>query len=496
MMNRRQFIQTTALGTGALSIAETVATTAPPLLSGIQIGGVSLLDEGVERCLDFIQEHAAVNALFLYTQSYHMGTRPPNVLADDHPVKPRDRDGRNLPYLWVRLPEAPFRGLSVQHERPDPGREYAGRDLFRELEGPCKRRGIKIYGRILEAGMRRAARIPGYRSVAAVDINGQPAHGPCWNHPDYREWIRLTVAETMKAYPLDGLQYGAERVGPLSELLFRGLIPSCFCEHCNARNQKAGIDPKRAKEGYRRLYQLIEGIEKNGARPIDGVMTAVMRIVMKRPEVLGWYEQWFQADSEIQAMVYQTAKAAKPHADVGQHVDHQRSSWDIFYRAAVSYADMARHNDFIKPIVYHDILGPRLREWVIENMQARVLNDLSAPQALGLFYALFGHDGKAQPDFEALPDRGLSPEYVYREIKRCVDGAAGNARVYAGIGFDVPHYIPDGMKKFPSDPETTYQATRRALAAGAVGVVASREYNEMTVPNLRAFGQAVRESSI
>ena len=153
---------------------------------------------------------------------------------------------------------------------------------------------------------------------------------------------------------------------------------------------------------------------------------------------------------------------------------------------------MATHNDFIKPIVYHDILGPRLKEWVIERMQKRVLADLSLEQSLDLFYALFGHQPENEPDFHELAKRGLSPDYVHREIKRCVDGAAGQAKVYAGIGFDVPHYVANGMVQFPSDPEVVTEATRRALEAGAAGVVASREYNEMTLANLRAFGRALQ----
>ena len=491
-MNRRRFLQTSAHAAGALPLLG-ASSTKRPVLSGIQIGAVSMLDEGIERCLDFVQEHAAVDALFLYTQSYHMRSTPRNVLAEDHPSPAKGRVGRDLPYLWVRLPKEPFAGLSVQHEAPNSQLEHGDRNLFQELETPCRKRGIKLYGRILEAGMRRADRIPGYRSVATVDINGTPGHGPCWNHPEYREWIRVTIRETMKAYPLHGLQYGAERVGPLSDVLFRGLVPSCFCEHCVARNSKAGIDPVRAKEGYRQLFELIQKVENMAKQPLDGVMTSVLRIMMRYPEVLAWYQQWFQADSEIQAMVYMTAKTIRPNADVGQHVDHQRSSWDLFYRAAVSYSEMAVHNDFIKPIVYHDILGPRLREWVIERMQKRVLNDLSEAQSLELFYALFGHNPRTQPDFDTLPQQGLSPEYVHREVKRCVEGAEGKARVYAGIGFDIPHYIPNGMKKFPSDPKSTYQATRLALEAGASGVVASREYSEMTVPNLKAFGKAVRD---
>ncbi|MEM7602585.1 MAG: hypothetical protein AAF357_14365 [Verrucomicrobiota bacterium] len=419
---------------------------------------------------------------------------PISVLADDHPVAPRGRGGRDLPFLWAKLPEAPFRSLSIQHEKSSNQREYSNRDLFAELIDPCRERGIKVYGRILEAGMRRADRIPGYESVATVDLEGKPGLGPCWNHPEYLEWVRLTIETTMKAYPLDGFQYGAERVGALSDVLFRGIAPACFCDHCDLRNRNAGTDPERAREGYRQLFDLIKRVERTDERPADGMMASVIRVVMRYPEVLSWYRQWFQADSEIQTLVYQTAKRVRPEADVGQHVDHQRSSWDLFYRAAVTYEEMAQQNDFIKPIVYHDIIGPRLKEWVIDRNRERILRDFSEQEALEIFYGLFGHSSASQPDYEGLSHRGLTPEYVFREISRCVAGVGEQAKVYAGIGFDIPHYVPNGMKKFPSDPETTYEATKRAIEAGASGVIASREYSEMTVPNLQAFGRAVREA--
>lgn len=127
-------------------------------------------------------------------------------------------------------------------------------------------------------------------------------------------------------------------------------------------------------------------------------------------------------------------------------------------------------------------------------MQQRVLRDFSEAQALEMFYSLFGYDGAREPNLETLEYSGLSPEYVFRETKRCVEGVRGQARVYAGIGFDVPWHLPEGgMRSFPSRPDVVYQATRRAMDAGADGVVASREYDENTLPNLQAFGRAVRE---
>jgi hypothetical protein len=494
-IKRRQFIKTSALAASSLAISHvSKAKSANALLSGIQISPPNLLDEGIERCLDFIQEHAAIDSIFCYSQTYHMGARPVNVLATDHPAPPIKEENRSLPYLWMKLPKAPFKRLSVQHEASDSSLVYANRDLFQELVKPCRERGIKIYARILEAGMRRAARIPGYTSVAAIDIDGDPSHGPCWNHPDYREWVKISIEQMMICYPLDGLQYGAERVGTMSEVLFRGIKPACFCQHCQKRNAAQGISTERAKEGYRKLYQLVQQLESGKNKPTDGVFASILRIIMRYPETLAWYNEWLKADEEIQTMVYQTAKAKRPDADVGQHIDHQRSSWDIFYRAAVSYEDMAKHNDFVKPILYHDILGPRLQQWVIDEMQQRILGDLSKDLALELFYALFGHQNNNQPSYQQLAKEGLSPEYVYQETKRCVKGVKGQAKVYAGIGFDVPTYVPDGMEPFPSTPETTYRATRRAIEAGAHGVVASREYDEMTLPNLKAFGRAVRDT--
>jgi hypothetical protein len=43
------------------------------------------------------------------------------------------------------------------------------------------------------------------------------------------------------------------------------------------------------------------------------------------------------------------------------------------------------------------------------------------------------------------------------------------------------------------DSDTVYRVVLKAYEAGAKGVVASREYEEMTIPNLEAFGRGVRE---
>jgi hypothetical protein len=53
--------------------------------------------------------------------------------------------------------------------------------------------------------------------------------------------------------------------------------------------------------------------------------------------------------------------------------------------------------------------------------------------------------------------------------------------------------VPWGNDTVAADPEEVYQAVIRAFEAGAAGVVISREYEEMRVPNLQAVGRAVRQ---
>lgn len=110
-----------------------------------------------------------------------------------------------------------------------------------------------------------------------------------------------------------------------------------------------------------------------------------------------------------------------------------------------------------------------------------------------MFYRVFGHDPEKQPGLDDLDRKGLGPEYVYRETLRCKRGVGERAKVYAGIGIDVPWYVPNGMEPRPSDPDQLAAAVRRAFDAGADGVLASREYDEMRISSLEAFGRAVRK---
>jgi len=454
-------------------------------LVGIQMGPHTMLDEGIDRCLDLIQETAAINTLFIYSHAYGGDLHKPlQWLATDHGVPPRDQRARKLPLVWVKQHDRYFKDTTLRHQIVESSFDYADRDLFTEVMAPARKRGIKVYARILEAGPRS---IENFSKVVTVNVYGKPTQTGCWNHPEYKAFWNATVEDLFRSYDLDGFQWGAERASPLSNVIQNGNDTSatCFCEHCRARGKAQGIDAERARKGFEEALLYVQRLRNGQPKPPDGAAAGFLRILLRYPEVLAWDYQYRLAREAVMKGMYDQVKAIKPSAPVGWHVDHWATSMDLIARAAMSYAEMAPYSDFLKVVVYHAVTGPRVKSWVA-NTQKSVLSDLSLEDALSLHYDLFGYDKNVEPKANEPTPRGGSPDYVFRETKRSVLSAEGKSKIYPGIGFNVPGGAPD-------DPETIYQAVTKAYEAGASGIVASREYEEMTVPNLKAVGRAVRD---
>ncbi len=115
-MPRRDFLKTVPAAAYALSQSGGLALAAeagpqskgaPARFVGIQMGPHTMLDEGIERCLDLVQETAAVNALLVYSHAYNGDLRKgPQALAQDHGGPPRDNRRRRFPMVWVRHHES------------------------------------------------------------------------------------------------------------------------------------------------------------------------------------------------------------------------------------------------------------------------------------------------------------------------------------------------------------------------------------------------------
>jgi len=488
--DRREFIRdliAMAVASRAGAALDWAAPAQPdpsPAMVGIQMGPHTMLDEGIEHCLDLIQKTAAINTIFVYSHAYGGDLRKPlNLLAADHGVPVKDQQARNLPLVWVKQHDQYFRDTSLRHPAVTPAFDYDTRDLFAEMMQPLRARGMKVYARILESG---GHGIVNFSKVGCVNVRGARTGTGCWNHPEYIGFWRATVEDLFRSYELDGFQWGAERASPLTNVLQNSADNSatCFCEFCRARGKAAGIDAERARKGFEDLLGYVQALRAVPLKPADGVAAGFLRILMRAPEILAWDYQYRLSRESVMKTMFDQVKAIKPSAPVGWHVDHWATSMDIIARSAMSYADMAPWSDYLKVVVYHAVTGPRTRTWV-SNVQRSVLNEISLDEALDLHYRLFGYDAALMPKSDGATTAATWPDYVYRETRHSVASAAGKTKIYPGIGFNVPGASDDA--------ETVYQVVKRAYDAGANGVVASREYEEMTVPNLDAFGRAVRE---
>ncbi len=507
-INRREFVRNAAVMLAAAEVGLSGAgrlwgeKSKPPQnksagtdlpLIGIQMGPHTMLEEGIEHVLDLIKNTAAVNTVLVYSHTYHSYLdKPLSWLVPDHGTPLKKLKGRRFPSVWVKHHDKYFKDTILRHQAVDQSHEYAGRDLLHEITVPARDRDMKVYARILEgAGPLPAERIENYLKTVTIDVYGRPTRVSCWNNPDYISFWTATMEDLFRNYDLDGIQWGAERMGPLMNVImpWNDTPPACFCEHCRARGREKGIDVEKAREGFAKLYEYVRRLMGGKPKPPEGVFTVFLRHLLQYPEILAWEYQYRLSREEIMQAMYGTIKAIKPDAEVGWHVDHQPSSWDIVYRAELSYADMAPYSDFIKFIAYHDVLGPRIRWWYLERLKNTVLSELSLKQSLDLYYDLFGYDKKNEPGVDELEEKGFSPDYVFRETKRSVASAAGKTKIYPGIGFDVPW----AAEHIPADPDEVYSAVIKAFEAGADGIVISREYEEMRIPNLKAVGRAVRD---
>src|ERR1051326_2968170 len=183
---RRRFLKTIATAPMLPALAaQPQAAPARTLFNAIQMGPHTMLDEGIEHCLDLIQETAAINALMIYSHTYHGDIRKPaQLLATDHGVAPREMRNRKLPAVWVKPREQYYKNTTLRHQIPDSSFEYAGRNLFQEVQEPARKRGMKVYARVLEGA---SPTIQNFSKVVTRDVYGKPTRVACWNHPEYRD---------------------------------------------------------------------------------------------------------------------------------------------------------------------------------------------------------------------------------------------------------------------------------------------------------------------
>ena len=454
----------------------------------LQIGARSFVDEGVDKCLDTIQEKAGVNVLMSTVFTYGRGLAGRQVPGQPLP----DHGGQEYDEIhggsYTKLhPEFYANSVIKDFRAPDLG-DF---DILADVIPKAKARGMQVYCLFEEAYNPRL--MPNFEKIAEVDVYGRSGRSTCLNNPDARIFLASMVQDWMTTNDLDGMMWESERQGPLNDTLEihfgkigRRRSINCFCPHCLRKGHEFGINVERAREGYIALDRWV-GQALSDPRPTDGGFVTLWRLFLEYPEILAWEKLWFHSQEEVYGLLYGTAKESNPKAQAGWHIMHL-VTMSPFFRAEQDYARLARYADYIKPSAYNNCGGPRFAQY-IRNVQSTVFRDCTPEEVLELHYKLLGNEGEASLD--KLPTAGLSADYVGRETRRAMAAVQGAVPIYPGIDID----IPTGLQEKRTQPADVKAAVLAALKAGAPGVVLSRKYAEMKLTNLAGAGEALREIS-
>jgi hypothetical protein len=373
-----------------------------------------------------------------------------------------------------------------------------GVDLLAALRDALGTRGMKLIALVKDI---MPTDVPGIEAIREHDFDGTQAETVCKNNPRYRNFLRGLMADLIESYQVDGILYMAERQGPFLDTLgarFRGKrrgLPgtrTCFCSHCRRSAEARGINVDRAVKGFHALAGFVaEG--RAHREPLDGYHITFWRLLLAYPELLAWEQMWHDNVRDTLRLLYERVKQIDSRVLFGSHVWHNHVMSPI-YRAAQDLSALAPYHDFLKLSLYRNCGGPRIASY-IESVGETMYGDIPPAELLQFHYRLFDYD---EAPYETLRRTGLKGQFVYRESKRAMAHAAGSSmRVFPAVDVDIPILSAD---LDGADTEAVARNTRhdvaeafgQALRAGVPGVIASREYTEMTPEHLSGVGDAVR----
>ncbi|HEX3355730.1 MAG TPA: twin-arginine translocation signal domain-containing protein [Tepidisphaeraceae bacterium] len=488
-LSRRDILKTAAAvaaGTVAASIVNAQPTPAPqpstkpsPTI-GIQTGPAPLASKDFDRTCDELRQRAGVNAIFPFIYTYAPSTAAMKAAGfrGGNFATPHMEYYKNTPltYQDMRAPE------------------FGDMDVFAHAIPIAKKHGTKMFAWIIED--HGHAPSAAWEPLYEVDFHGRRAlshpAGPCFNNPQYRGFIMGLVEDYTRSYDIDGVMWGSERQGGFFNALGAYAHGSfakpgqatCFCEFCQKKAKDLGIDVDRAKKGFIALEQYVLN-GRAGKRPRDGFFVQFFRLLMEYPELLAWENLWILSRENLQAEMYRLVKSIKPQLPVGWHVWHN-VSFSPLHRAETDYTRMAPFSDFLKPVVYTNCGGERIRTFA-DSVSQNIFGDMPPAQTLDTLYHMLDYQ---EANYDKVVGVGFSPDYVRRETQRAVDDVAGHpTEIWSGVGLDVP--VPAGTNQ--STPEDVKQCVIAAFKGGAKGLIISRNYPEMKPENLSGVGAALDE---
>src|SRR6478672_5051022 len=421
-VNRREFLKITAGAGAALAMPPSAQTARSSKMIGIQAGAVSFVDEGTEKVLDVLQERALVNTIFLAVFTYGRGIAGRQIPGQPLPDHGKQEYDLNFHGGNFATPHPQYYKNTVLKDTRAP--DHGDLDILAEVLPAAKKRGMKVICWLEDVFRTDLSNI---EKLQERDLNGRHAETLCVNNPEYRNFLTGLVEDYSRSYDIDGLMWGSERQGALSDGLGAthdtppidpGNV-TCFCEFCRAKAKERGINVERARQGFLELEKFVRSA-RSGKRPVDGYYVQFWRLLLRYPELTAWEMLFTDGLRESYAAIYKTVKSAKPTVPVGWHIWHN-NSFNPIYRAEQDMQELSKYSDFIKVVMYNNCGGERMALYV-DNAGSTLYGDLTKQQLTEFTYEVMNYKERS---YDEIPHTGLSADYVARETKRALEGVAG-----------------------------------------------------------------------
>ena len=186
----------------------------------------------------------------------------------------------------------------------------------------------------------------------------------------------------------------------------------------------------------------------------------------------------------MQGELYRRIKSINPDLPVGWHIWHN-VSFSPFHRAEEDYAGMHGFSDFLRPVLYSNCAGERMRSFE-DSTRGNIFGDVPPDEMVEVLYRLLDY---REAPYERVFATGFSADYVERETRGTMAGVEGSpTQVWPGIDIDVP--VPPGASH--CTPESVRATVEAVFRARAQGILLSRNFIEMKPENLTAAGDALR----
>jgi hypothetical protein len=332
-----------------------------------------------------------------------------------------------------------------------------------EVSKAARKVGIGVYAWMSDYDQRLLAR--DYPELRVAGPDGRPADSEwfCPNNPRARAYVAALYEDVARNYDVDGFF--------MDRIRYDSPVAVCYCRWCREGMAKRGLDADRVMTTMRRLAArgetqellLSVGVSFDNEFEREDLV-----------EVAQWMRFRQEMIADHVAQVRRLVRRLRPEWRVGLDLIGPIAAPSL----GQNYSILARHCDWIKPMLYHHSMARGVRQWVEAAARAR---GITPETAYAQARALFLLQGACLPDtWNEFCASGMPANWVFSQTKYAMGAVAGGAQVYPGIqGWD------------PATSEEIRAMLNAAFDAGAVGIT-TYCYSNMTLDKLDIYREVFR----